>query len=154
MKIIKFLTIFTIIFLTLSTTLLIKIDYSYYQTLNFNLVKPSINFFNILNLIYIFLLSISLSEITYIYQKDIIEKNLLIKVFINIISFILIKIFFNMHNLLFTLITSLILFISLLYLYEKIAILNEKSTKYLDINVLYSLLLTAFFFCIYILNSI
>ncbi len=154
MKIIKFLTIFTIIFLTLSTTLLIKIDYNYYQTLNFNLVKPSINFFNILNLIYIFLLSISLSEITYIYQKDIIEKNLLIKVFINIISFILIKIFFNMHNLLFTLITSLILFISLLYLYEKIAILNEKSTKYLDINVLYSLLLTAFFFCIYILNSI
>ncbi len=154
MKIIKFLTIFTIIFLALSTTLLIKIDYNYYQTLNFNLVKPSINFFNILNLIYIFLLSISLSEITYIYQKDIIEKNLLIKVFINIISFILIKIFFNMHNLLFTLITSLILFISLLYLYEKIAILNEKSTKYLDINVLYSLLLTAFFFCIYILNSI
>ena len=127
MKIIKFLTIFTIIFLALSTTLLIKIDYNYYQTLNFNLVKPSINFFNILNLIYIFLLSISLSEITYIYQKDIIEKNLLIKVFINIISFILIKIFFNMHNLLFTLITSLIL---------------------------YSLLLTAFFFCIYILNSI
>ena len=154
MKIIKFLTIFTIIFLALSTTLLIKIDYNYYQTLNFNLVKPSINFFNILNLIYIFLLSISLSEITYIYQKDIIEKNLLIKVFINIISFILIKIFFNMHNLLFTLITSLILFISLLYLYEKIAILNEKSKKYLDINVLYSLLLTAFFFCIYILNSI
>ena len=154
MKIIKFLTIFTIIFLALSTTLLIKIDYNYYQTLNFNLVKPSINFFNILNLIYIFLLSISLSEITYIYQKDIIEKNLLIKVFINIISFILIKIFFNMHNLLFTLITSLILFISLLYLYEKIAILNENSTKYLDINVLYSLLLTAFFFCIYILNSI
>lgn len=154
MKVIKFLVIFIIIFLGLSTTLLLKMDTNYYQSLNFNLLKPSLNFFKILDLIYVFLLAISLSEVTYIYNKKVINKNFLIKLIINIISFTLIKVFFNIHNLLLALIMSVSFFISLLYLYEKVALLNEKSTKYLDINVVYSLLLTAFFFCIYILNSL
>ncbi len=153
MKIIKFLAMFLVIFIVFGITLTIPIDCSFYDSLKFNLIKPSVNFFNIFNLIYIFLFSISISELLFAYSFNKLENSFILKLVFNIFSFTFIKIFFNMHNLLLTFISSMCSFISLLYIYESISSINEKSTKYLDINVIYTLLLSAFLFCMYVLNS-
>ncbi len=154
MKIIKFLELFGVIFLIYGTSLLFKVDYNFYNNLNFSIFKPSINFFQIFNFIYVILISLSISEVFYINKNDCLQKNFIIKIVCNLISFIFIKIFFNMHDLFLTFLASIFLFISLLYLYENISYFNYKSTRYLDINVLYSLLLSGFLFCLYVLNSI
>ena len=153
MKIIKFLAIFLVVFIVFGITLIIPIDYSFYDSLKFNIIKPSVNFFQIFNLIYVFLFSLSISELLFLYGFDEFDCNFLGKIIFNLFSFLFIKIFFNMHNLLLTFLSSISLFISLLYIYESISSINEKSTKYLDINVIYTLLLSAFLFCMYVLNS-
>ncbi len=152
MKIVNFFRNFLIIFFIFGFCLLFRLDYHFYTRLTFHLFKPSLSFFQIFNLVYAFLISLSLSEIISLYHFKDLSKSFFLKFFINLSSFMFIRFFFNFHYLLFTFLSSLSLFISLLYLYEEISYLNEKSTKYLDINVLYSLLLSAFTFCLYVLN--
>lgn len=152
MKFIIFFKNFLTIFFIFGCCLLFRLDYSFYNSLTFHLFKPSLSFFQIFNLIYTTLISLSLTEIVSLYQFKNLSKSFYFKLSINFISFILIRVFFNMHHLLFTFISSMFLFISLLYVYEEVSFLNEKSTRYLDINVLYSLILSAFTFCLYILN--
>lgn len=149
---IKFLKNFLIIFGIFDLCLLFKLDSSFYTSLTFHVFKPSLGFFHIFNLVYVILISLSLTEIVSLYQYKNLGKSFYFKLIINYISFILIRLFFNFHHLLFAFLSSMVLFISLLYVYEEISFLNEKSTRYLDINVLYSLILSAFTFCLYVLN--
>ena len=150
MKIVKFFIMFLLFFLIGGFCLLLPLDYNYYADLNFHLFKPSFNFFQIFNLIYITLFSLSITEVFQICGN--VSNKFNIRILLNVISFILIRISFNLHSLLFTFLFSFSLFISLLYVYEEISLVHEKSTRYLDINVLYSLLLSAFNFCLYVLN--
>lgn len=153
MKIINFFKNFLVMFFIFGFCLLFKLDYSFYHRLTFHLFKPPLSFFQFFNLIYAILISLSLTEIVSLYQFRNLSKNFYFKSSINLISFILIRLFFNIHHLLFTFLSSILLFISLLYVYEEVSFLNEKSTRYLDINVLYSVILSAFTFCLYVLNS-
>lgn len=152
MKIINFLITFFIIFFGFSFCLLFGLDQSFYSSLTFHLFKPSLTFFHIFNLLYAILISLAITDIVFVYRFRNLNTSFYFKVFINFISFSLIRVFFNTNNLLFTFFSSLVLFISLLYVYEEVAFLNERSTRYLDFNVLYSLILSAFTFCLYVLN--
>lgn len=149
---VRFLVLFTVLFFSFGFSLLIPLDSNFYTGLTFHLFKPSLYFFQIFNLIYIFLMVLSLVEVIYHYEFSSLNTKFKLKLFLNFISFLLIRVFFNFHNLLFTFLSSLSLFISLLYLYEEISFIHERSTRYLDINVIYTLLLSAFTFCLYVLN--
>lgn len=149
---IKFFKNFFLIFVTFGLCLLFKLDSSFYTSLTFHVFKPSLNFFHVFNFVYVILISLSLTEIISLYQYQNLGQTFYFKLLLNFISFVFIRVFFNMHHLLFCFLSSMLLFISLLYVYEEISFLNEKSTRYLDINVLYSLILSAFTFCLYVLN--
>lgn len=154
MKKLYFLLYFIILFLGFGLSLLFHLDSNFYASLTFHLLKPSLSFLQVGNILYVFLFSLSLSGAMSFYPLREINKSFLFKVGIHLLSFIGIPIFFNMHLLLGTFLSSLSLFISLLYVYEEVSIFHEKSTRYLDINVLYSLFLSAFTFCLYVLNCL
>lgn len=154
MKKLYFLTSFMILFLVFGVSLLFHLDSHFYTGLTFHLFKPSLSFFQLCNTLYVFFFSLSLSEAISFYSLRDLKKTFLIKIAIHLFSFISIPIFFNSHILLGTFLGSLSLFISLLYVYEEVSIFNEKSTRYLDINVLYSLFLSAYTFCLYVLNCL
>lgn len=152
MKLINFLITFLISFLVFSVSLLFRLNQEFYSLLDFHIFKPPLSFFHIFNLLYAILISIAVTEVISIYRFRNLDRSFYFKLIVNFVSFTCIRIFFNMQLLLFTFISCVSLFISLLYVYEEISFFNEKSTKYLDINVLYSLIICAFTFCLYVLN--
>lgn len=132
----------------------IKVDYNYYNSLSLPFFTPPPIFFPIIWTITYISIAISIYLIvTEINIKDI-PKSYKLTLLINYLANQSFQVtFFLLKNLFLGFISSLIAFISVLFLYQETSYLKEKSTKFLDLYVLLSLFATILSLTIYVLNT-
>ena len=134
---------------------LIKIDSNYYQNLNLPFFTPPTMLFIIIKTItnigiatsmYLILIENKLKDIPKSYKLTLLTNYLFNQSFI--------PTFFLLKNSFLGFISTLGTFISSLFLYEETYNINKKSTKYLDLYVLFSLFTTILVLTIYVLNTL
>jgi len=130
---------------------LIKIDSNYYQNLNLPFFTPPTMLFIIIKTItnigiatsmYLILIENKLKDIPKSYKLTLLTNYLFNQSFI--------PTFFLLKNSFLGFISTLGTFISSLFLYEETYNINKKSTKYLDLYVLFSLFTTILVLTIYV----
>ena len=150
----KKLLIFLITFIPWYLSSMIKIDPNYYNNLNLPFFTPPPIFFYICWTITYISIAISIYLIVIDIKLKYIPKSYKLTLIINYLfnqSFPLF--FFLLKNTFLGFISSLIIFISTIFLYQETSYLKEKSTKFLDLYVLLSLFTTILSLTIYVLNT-
>lgn len=134
---------------------LIKIDQNYYQSLKLPFFTPPTILFIIIQTItnigitismYLILIENKLKDIPKSYKLTLLTNYLFNQSFI--------PTFFLLKNSFLGFISTLGTFISSLFLYEETYNINKKSTRYLDLYVLFSLFTTILVLTIYVLNTL
>lgn len=143
--------IFIICFFFFLISSIIPINYSYFNSLKLPFFMLPIN---VIKIIYLIIYIISTYGIVDIIKYKYYNKFYLWYLVIMYIGNIGISLSFYFGNLLLAFISSLMLFITLLLLYKETFLLNEKSTKYLEIYILFSLYITILNLTIYVLNTL
>lgn len=134
---------------------LIKIDPTYYTSLRLPFFTPSTILFTFIQTITNIGIAISMySILTKSKLKDI-PKSYKLTLLTNYLFYqSFIPVFFLLKKTFLGFISTLGTFISALFLYEETYNINEKSTKYLDPYVLFSLFTTILVLTIYVLNTL
>ena len=134
---------------------LISPDYNYYNTIILPFFAPPQPFYIIIWISLYILIGISVYIIIKNYKlKDIpksYKKILLINYILNE-SYILI--FYKLKNIFLSFVIATSIFIASLFLYNETNKLNEKSTKFLDLYIIFSLFTSILSLIIYIINTI
>ncbi len=131
-------------------TSLIKIDYSYYDSIRLPFFSPPRIFYPVAWTVNYILISISIYQILSIEKNKKYLKILLLNYLCNQ-SFQIT--FFLLKNQFLGFVSCITTFITTLFLYQETESINEKSTKYLDPYVLLSLFATILSLTIYVLNK-
>ncbi len=147
--------VFMICLLPWFFSLIIPVDYNYFNTIQLPFFAPGRSFYGIAWTIIYVLIAISIYSIVSKYRFRDIPKSYKIALIVNYLfnqSFTLV--FFGLKNNFLGFISCLGTFISALFLYQETYILKEKSTKLLDPYILLSLFATILSLTIYVINTL
>ena len=147
--------IFIVCFLPWLVSSLVPIDFAYYDSLVFPFFAPPKFFYPIIWVILYLLIAWSISSIFWTYGIRKVSKYYWIVLLINYLfnqSFMVT--FFAFQSPFWGFISCLGTFVSSLFLYHETFQLQEKSTKFLDPYVLFSLFATILSITIYMMNTL
>lgn len=149
----KKVLLFLVLLLPWFFSSLFPFDYSFYETLNLPFFAPPSFLFGIVWAIVYLGIAISSYQIVSKYGIKDTPKSYKIKLLINYLwnqSFPFL--FFGLKSPFWGLVATVGTFISSLFLYEETSKLNEKSTNFLNLYILWGLFATVLAFTTYVLN--
>lgn len=147
--------IFILCFLPWFASVLVPLDYSYFDQLKLPFFTPPSAFYGVAWTIVYFFIAISICSILSAHSFSKIPKSYWLTLVINYLfnqSFVLV--FFGLKSNFWGFVSCLGTFVTSLFLYHETFQLQEKSTKALDPYVLLSLFATILSLTIYIMNSL
>ncbi len=131
------------------------IDYSYFDTIKLPFFCPPKSFYGIIWTILYILIAISIYGVVNNFRLKDIPKSYKVTLLINYLcnqAYTLI--FFGLKNNFLAFVDALAIFISSLFLYQETNNLREKSSKFLDPYVLFSLFASILALTIYVINTL
>lgn len=131
------------------------VDYGYFDTIKLPFFCPPKSFYGIIWTILYILIAISIYGIVNNFRLKDIPKSYKITLLINyLFNQAYTLIFFGLKNNFLAFVDALAIFISSLFLYQETNNLREKSSKFLDPYVLFSLFASILALTIYVINTL